>query len=383
MNAACRRPRVLQVITHFALGGAEKIALALVHGLGSGIDFAVFAVRDEEPDDVGRAMLRQLAAAGVPFRCGSRLAPRSGGLLLGALALAREVRRFRPDLLHVHTEIPEACTALAGWLDGLTGRIPVARTIHNSVLWPAHPWLGCWSDRRLAHAEVACVSASALRAFLDLRRRSGAAPVREPALIPNGVTVESPARREPSRNPAVRRLLFAGRFELQKGTDILCAAVSRVRLPAGIRGELVLFGRGRDEPRLRALASQPPPGWTIAIFPPSASLGEIYGEFDWVAMPSRFEGLPLVALEAVLAGVPVVATDAPGLDEVLPPDYPWRAPAGDPEAFALCLGRALAHPPGRNDDLVAAQHFARTRFSPEAMLAGYRRLYDRVVLAHP
>jgi glycosyltransferase involved in cell wall biosynthesis len=205
-------------------------------------------------------------------------------------------------------------------------------------------------------------------------------PPFEPCIIYNGVSslVREPAGRP--RDAAVRRVLFAGRFEAQKGTDILCAALPLVQLPAGVKGELTLIGHGAQQSLVDALAERPPSGWTIAVQAPVSRLDDILPQFDLVVMPSRFEGLGLVAIEATLAGLPVVATDAPGLREALPADYPWRAAPGDAPAFARALTAVCDASAGWSEIVRAAQQFAQARFSPARMSVGYRQLYERTAL---
>jgi glycosyltransferase involved in cell wall biosynthesis len=301
-----------------------------------------------------------------------------GGMLPGGIALARTVREFRPDLIHFHSETPEACGAVMAQFSGYGRRVPLVRTIHNSVVWRYWPRIGRWCDRRLAHAAIACVSEAACEEFRRYRHDSGAHPPPfEPCVIYNGVS--TPVR-EPAglRDATVRRVLFAGRFEPQKGTDMLCAAIPLVQLPQGVKGELTFVGHGAHQSLVDALAETPPPGWTITVQPPVAKLADHFPHFDLVVMPSRFEGLGLVAIEATLAGVPVVATDAPGLREALPADYPWRAAPGEASAFARSLSAACDTAARWREIVRSAQQFALARFSPAAMGAGYRQVYERL-----
>jgi glycosyltransferase involved in cell wall biosynthesis len=107
------------------------------------------------------------------------------------------------------------------------------------------------------------------------------------------------------------------------------------------------------------------------------TLEAIFPEFDVVIMPSRFEGLGLVAIEATLSGLPVVIADALGLREALPADYPWRAVPGDHQSLARALTAALAETQRWPDVVREGQRFAQARFSPKAMRDAYLRLYER------
>jgi len=372
-----RRLRVLQVITRLGLGGAEKVSLALVHGLRSEVDFAVFTVNGLGADAVGADMAARLAAANIPWFRGTRLTVKRGGMITGGLALARAIRRFRPDIVHFHAETAEICGAVMTCLPLGIPRPALVRTIHNSVFWRYWPRFGHWCDHRLAHAHIAGVSEAALAEFFRYRTDSGApAAPSPPTVIYNGINLPLLPPRGAPDDPAVRRVLFAGRLEPQKGTDILAAALPQVVLPPGVRGELFILGHGAQAPLLTALAAQPPPGWRIEIRPPVAHLPRLLPTYDLVVMPSRFEGLGLVAVEATFCGTPIVATAAPGLNEALPVTHPWLARPGDAPHLAAVLTGALRETDCWAPVTAAAQRFAASRFASARMLDAYGLLYQ-------
>jgi glycosyltransferase involved in cell wall biosynthesis len=373
-------PRVLHGITHLGLGGAERVAMTLIRALRDRFEFGLLAVRGVEASDVGVAMSAELRAAGITVHTGTRAPIKGGGLVLAGWRAAQAVARFQPDLVHLHTEIPEASYAVATLLRPSLRRVPVVRTIHNAVYWAYWPRLGRWCERRLRAGPIAAVSEDAREAFERFHRSArGHGPIDDVVVIPNGVAIPPAGGVRPARVDATWRLLFGGRFEPQKGTDLIPEAIAHIALPVGTRAELVLHGSGAHEPLLRELAAQPPPGWTVRVEPPCAEFAARIPAFDLVLMPSRFEGLGLVAIEAVLSGVPVIATDAPGLRGALPADYPWRARAGDAASFAATLQRAFAERDRWPAVLAEAQAFARARFSVEAMATNYAGLYARAL----
>jgi glycosyltransferase involved in cell wall biosynthesis len=372
------RLRVLQCITRLGLGGAERVALAIARELQRDVDFAIFTVHGASRDAIGDGMRRELAAARVPWFAGSKLPMKAGGMLPGAVALARAVRAFGPDAIHFHSETPEACGAMMTRLVRASRDVPIVRTIHNSVYWRYWPRVGRWCDHQLARAHIACVSEAAREEFRRFRRDSGAKPPPpDPAIVYNGVSLPRLEPRRAARARDVCRVLFAGRFEPQKGTDVLCAALQLVRLPDGTRGEITFLGHGAHESLVRALVQHPPRNWTVTLRPTVADLPAVLPEYDLMVIPSRFEGLGLVAIEATLCGLPVVATDAPGLREALPSDYPWRAAPGDPRSLRDCVHAAFSEMSRWPDVVGAAQRFAQVRFSPAAMGENYQRIYAR------
>lgn len=382
MKTAARRLRVLQCITRLGLGGSERVALSLVQAFGPEIESGVFAVHGVARDPVGSGMRAELARQDVPWFAGTAVPMKRGGMVPAAFSLRRAVRAFQPDILHFHSETPEACGAMMLALFPALRRVPLVRTIHNCIFWRYWPRIGRWCDRRLAHAQVAGVSAGAIDEFARYRADSGVAPPPvPPVVVHNGIDL--PARPPHARphDATRRRVLFAGRFEWQKGADLLAAILPLVALPEGVSAELAVLGHGNLEPELRALAAQPPRGWSISLHPPVSRLPEVFPQHDILFMPSRFEGLALTAIEASLGGLPIVATDVPGLRDTLPPGHPWLPRGEDPPAIAAALGEALRDPARWAPAVASAQRHALVHFTSAAMVAGYREIYARAAAA--
>ncbi|KQN35706.1 hypothetical protein ASG37_15420 [Sphingomonas sp. Leaf407] len=371
-------PRVLHVITHLAMGGAENVALGLIDSLRDDIDFALFAVIDHaEPGPVGQAMAARLTDWGVPFAFGTRRGFKSGGVVQAAWRLARMVRRFRPDVIHVHTEIPELTLAIAHVLSPAVRATPILRTVHNSVLWIDWAGIGRWVTRRLAGAQAVAVSraaADADAAILPGRPRA--------EVVHNGIVAQAAPAPTP-RDPSPLRILFAGRLVHQKGADLLPAILGEAHARTPRRDVAVtIAGSGDLADMVARGVAGIAPGWTIALTGPIANLAARLTDHDIVLLPSRFEGFPLLPAEVLIAGVPLVTTIAPGLDELLPADYPFHAASGDVATLGRLLARVI-------DDLPAARAVAAgqgrviaTRFDPVVMAAAYRDRY-RLPLAPP
>jgi glycosyltransferase involved in cell wall biosynthesis len=371
-----RRLRVLHCVTHLALGGAERVAIEIIRALQPEMDFGLCAIRGFADDAIGRSFARELRGLGVPIYFGPRIGMRYGGMLTGAATLRWAVLRFQPDVIHLHTEIPEASAATMLTLWPGQRKRSLVRTIHNSVYWHFARRLARWCDRRLGHAQIAAVSKGAMSAYLQLRRESTAP---DPSLGARVVYLGVPPHPGPVRPPTPPsnpiRVVFGGRFEPQKGVDLLPEILARTPVPAGRTVDLTLFGSGHYQRLLDRLARRPPAGWTVHVRPPVPEFRPLLAKFDLAILPSRFEGLCLVAVEAFLAGVVVVPSNAPGLSETLPPDYPWVARVDDAGSFAQELGAALAAPERWAEAAALGRAFAERRFSIDSMRTAYRALY--------
>ncbi|WP_131742842.1 glycosyltransferase family 4 protein, partial [Actinomadura roseirufa] len=137
---------------------------------------------------------------------------------------------------------------------------------------------------------------------------------------------------------AVPLAVCVGRLTRQKGQDVLVAAWPAVagRCPSA---RLAIVGDGEDRDRL---AGRPVPG---VLFVPA-----VQDPRDWLAaanvivLPSRWEGLPLTALEALATGRCIVGTDIPGLAEVVRPGVGALVPVDEPEPLAEAMAARLLFP---------------------------------------
>jgi glycosyltransferase involved in cell wall biosynthesis len=375
-----KRYKILQCVSHLDLGGAEQVAWSLAAGLQSDFDFSFHAVRGIAPTPFGKHFYAQLSDARLPLTVGPRVPMRRGGLLTGAWSLLRSVKSARPDLIHTHAEIAEAAVAFARLFSPSLRRIPVVRTIHNSKIWHFARPLGSFCEKRLADAACVAVSNSARQALRDSRALAGLPPESASTrVIYNGLAVPKTKSPQGLRENETVRCVFGGRFEHEKGFDLLPAILDHVSLPSGRHCSLDLFGHGVLQEATRHLLQAPPTGWSVQQYPPIPDLRERLCEYHVALVPSRFEGLSLFAIEALLAGLVVVATDAPGLNEALPPDYPLRARADDAVDFARQLTRALATPQLWLDSSREAREVALAKFSVSRMLDDHRSLYHALL----
>lgn len=362
----------MHIITHLDLGGAEGVAMQLVEGLAGDVDSAVFAVlRDKTLSTIGADMAATAQRLGVPVFFGTGRGFKSGGVVLAALALAKAVRQFRPDVLHVHTEIPELTLAVACALSPRIARTPLLRTVHNSVLWISWGGIGRWVTRRLAHGTaVACSHAAA---DSDAAIAAGVERPRA-AVIYNSVTPPPVVTPRPSPSPF--RLLFAGRLVEQKGADLLPAILQQAQALAS-RADVVVTvaGEGTLHAELAAAFVQGSGRWQVEMVPPIAQLSRHLGDYDAVLQPSRFEGFGLFQLEVLMAGLPLITCHAPGLAEVLPDAYPLATQPGDVAALARVLAGLVDDPDSHRRAATTYRAALVERFAPAPMLAAYLQTY--------
>lgn len=162
------------------------------------------------------------------------------------------------------------------------------------------------------------------------------------AEVPNAV--EAPAIPPPF--PTDRRplnLLFVGRFAFNKGIDVLLQ-VARSLIDEG-RGDEVRFVLAGDGPeRARMEREGIPVNVRLAGRVDDAGLERLYAECHALVLPTRFEGMPTVVLEAMARARPVIVSDVGASAELVDPANGWLLPAGDPRALHQAILGMLALP---------------------------------------
>jgi len=116
-------------------------------------------------------------------------------------------------------------------------------------------------------------------------------------------------------------IVFCGRFENQKGIDIL---LERIKVINSYYKNVFLFqiiGSGTYQNEVLKTAKE---NDNVLVYDAVSNVADKLYAFDFMIMPSRFEGLVLISIESLLSKVPVIAAFAKGLSETLPPDWPLQ-----------------------------------------------------------
>ena len=288
---------------------------------------------------------------------------------LGAMAAHfRAFRRLRPHILHVNLN----ATGASPWaiLSGRATRGPRIVAVEHLPL-PIRSLRRRLLERLVApcltaHVAVGDRSAGEVARFMGVPRSS----IRT---IHNGVPeldVEPLPRH--TDGPVIGSL---GRLDEQKGFDVLVRALAE--LPDVTA---VVVGEGSERDRLVQLGERLGvseqlvlPGW-------SDEARRYLTAFDVFVLPSRFEGFPLVVVEAMLAGLPVVATDVGSVSEaLLEGETGVLVPAEDPAALARAVRDLLADPARAREMGLNGRRRALARFTVAAMAGAYEALWDEVV----
>jgi glycosyltransferase involved in cell wall biosynthesis len=198
------------------------------------------------------------------------------------------------------------------------------------------------------------------------------------SVIYNGVACPEPA--DDSAVSLPRAIGFVGRLVDQKHPELFLEVVDRLPgqsavmagggpLAAALDREITRRGLAQRLKRLGELNRE-------------ATLSVIAG-LDVLVMTSRWEGLPLLPLEAMHLGVPVVSTAVGGVTEIIEHERTGLLADESPAALAAAVERLRADPVLRGEIVEAARRDVRTRFSETGMLEAIETLYDRLNSTSP
>jgi glycosyltransferase involved in cell wall biosynthesis len=322
----------------------------------------------------------QLAAAGVPFRTLRFLRrPVRPARDLRALAeITGMLREWKPDLVSTHT-------AKAGWL----GRAACSRLGLPAIYTP-HGW--SISDRvspaggiafRLAE-KWASRWANAIVCVCEYERRLAlakrVAPREKLFVVHNGVADTPPElRARPGRSPV--RIVSVARLEPPKDCATLLAALGRLR---ELDWKLDLVGGGPLEPEVRRMAQGLGIAGRVRFLGYQTDPAPTLAASQVFVLSSRSEGFPRSVLEAMRAGLPVVASDVGGVGEAVRDGVEGLlVPRRNPDALANALARLLAGASERERLGAAARRRYESSFRIEKMVEKTAAIYATVLVRRP
>jgi glycosyltransferase involved in cell wall biosynthesis len=368
--------KVLQLVRSVHLGGAEMVAFNLAEfckvSYPDKFEFIVVELHQTN-DAYSRDKKKYLSSKNIRIlSLGSKSKILS--LLFGPFVLAYYLLKEKADIVHSHTDLPDLTVSNTKRIFSLFQlKFPeVVRTIHNTVLWPTHNKLGKYTERRLENDWVVGVSDGALDAYKNLRKKYNLGCSPHQLIIHNGCAVPQRAVHPFNIDDKKVNIAFCGRFENQKGIDVLIERIKLINSRFDNDFLFHLIGSGSYQSEILKLSQTYS---NVFVYDTVPNVADKLYAFDFLIMPSRFEGLVLISIEASFAKVPVIAAVAPGLSETLPADWPLNFQLEDEEALLNIITKIK----NQEFDLVAlkdkAYSYVSNEFSHSAMVDSYSTLY--------
>jgi glycosyltransferase involved in cell wall biosynthesis len=345
------RPRILILVTLAEVGGAQAYVAALVPALTDRYDVTVAA---HGPGPLAAAA-RRAGARYVPLRFVRRDVSWRDPLGLAELVLL--CLRVRPHLVHANSSKAGVLGRLAAWIARVPARI-----------FTAHGWAFEQQGRvylplerllRPLTTRVICVS----RRTLEEGLAAGVCTAGRSVVIPNAVETDVP---QASLDGVPPRVISVGRLKAPKDFATLAAALQRVATPH----RAVIVGDGPDRERLHG----------VELLGERDDVAEQLAASDVFVLASRSEGMPVSVLEAMAAGLPVVASAVGGVPELaLDGETALLVPPGDVGALTRALERLLGDADLRRRLGAAGRRRVLERFALDAFRDAHLQVYEDVL----
>ena len=365
------KPHVMLVITKGEAGGAQSHVFALCEALLAQVRFTVVIGGDDAPTWLGD----QLKGLGIqvlalPALQETLLPWRVWPALQGLVEL---IDTYAPDVVHAHS-------AMAGLVARMTRvqlDVPVLYTVHGFGFKPQVPWvrrqMASLAERALSRwtTQMVCVSQHERELAYQL-------PIAHERVhvIPNGIAhLKAPLETTWHDIP---HLIMVARMKSPKRHDVLLHALAQVRDKLGFELPLTLVGDGPLRAQYATLAEQlglQKVTWTGEV----TYVAPLLAQHDVLVLLSDHEGMPITVLEAMRAGLTIVASDLPGIREQVIAGQEALLVTNSVDTIAEQLIRLTQEPYLRKRLGKAAQQAFETAFTVERMAQRVLFLYQQCI----
>ena len=327
------RPRVLTLFPSAVGGGAERLVFEQMrfHD-GSRYDYAAIALRKGK---------LHAQFAGFPCYSSMNAGVRFNPFVLGKLHRIIQARRI--ELLHTHLQEADF---YGYWLKKLNPRLHWLSSRQNTDAFRTRAFWRALNASISRQTERVIAASEAVRDFVALHER---VPLEKLVVVRNAIDLSRFAER-PTRDEARASLNLppgdfvvgiVGRLSPQKGHHFLfeAAATLMTEIPS-LR--LLVVGEGQLKGRLQRLARALGIAERVSFVGFRPDMGVLYAAMDLLAMPSLFEGLPLVLVEALVCEKVAIGARAPGITDVIEDGKNGLlVKVGDPQELAAAIGRVF------------------------------------------
>lgn len=353
--------RVLHVVSHFDLGGAERVALNIAKSQSDKVKYYVVEVIKGK-GGFSSSFIKEMEDNGISFYR-STISHKKLAIVLFPFWFIFVFKKVKPNVIHTHTEIPDLSIY---WFNCLTKflfpKVNFVRTIHNTELWNSWKSIGkkveCFFQKERANVAISKATQ------YHYQKEYGEMPM----IIYNGLGI---VQQQKFKNiiEGKMNVLFAGRLEYQKGVDELIKITRAFKDDRRYVFHIVGSGSLKNEV-LQSLAGQ----MNVLFYDKLFGLSSFLSSFDFLFMPSNFEGLALLSIEASYAKLPVIINACPGLEETLPEDWPLKVHQNNIDEYVDIFKEKL-HTINRTQLGEYAFQYVSSHFSIEKMQQEYESIY--------
>jgi len=362
--------KVLQVINHLKRGGgAEALLLTFAERASAhNIECHIVSLRGEHSE-----LSEEIEKLGVKVHWFPAVKLIHPGRFIN---FYRFLKSLNPDVIHTHL----TWANILGPMAGRCLKIPAVVSLHNMTMVSLrhlyHGRLESWSFKHwISH--VVAVGEGAAAAHRDV---IGSTPL---SVIPNAVT--PPAVPDPARRQALRESLFpgftgpllcsVGRLAEQKGYTHLLTAL------AGLEDNFrcIIIGDGELRTALEQQAITAGLGNRVRFLGVRNDVDQLMGASDLYVSASLWEGLPVATLEAMSAGLPIVATDVGDVALVLGQGCGWLVEPADVETLREAISTLLTDTAQRQAYAQKALARVQNEYNADQWMIRLRGVYEQII----
>jgi len=343
-----RKTNILYVITSLGLGGAENLLVAYLKRLDSNkYNFFVCALR-EKPDDLLSEIAKhaEVTILGVKNKFNPSV----------IFQLRELIKKIQPDIIHTHLFQARFYTTIA---HVFSRRTILITHKHNNVNPKKHNiFIFLEMLSILFNKKVIAISQSVKKSLMKFEL----VPSKKIFVLPNGIDYQKFYESALSKQYSNNKPMTIGtvcRLEPQKGLSYLLLAMKSILIKFP-QTRLEIVGDGSLLGELQDLSKKLGISNSVFFFGKFAKVIPFYNRMDIFVLPSLYEGFGIVLLEAMAAGIPVVATNVDGIKEVIiHGESGILVPPKNPEAIASAVINIIENPQFAED--LIEQGFIRSK----------------------
>jgi glycosyltransferase involved in cell wall biosynthesis len=328
-----KKIKILYVITSLGLGGAEKLLLYYLKNLDKNKYRLYVCCFREKPDDL--LLETQKYAQVINLNIRNKFNPSV------VLSILKVIRNIQPDIIHTHLFQPRVYTTIA--------YLFYKRTI---IITQKHSIVNLKKHNFFILLEMACIRLNKKviaisESVKDSLQKYEFVAENKVFVLPNCIDFHkynNSKMRNGVRNKEKLVIGTVGRLEPEKGINYLLLAMNII-LTKFPEVKLEIIGDGSSLNELKNLSKKLNISNSVKFFGKFVNVIPFYNKMDVFVLPSILEGFGIVLLEAMAAGIPVVATNVNGIKEVVINMHSGLlVPSKNPEAIADAVIRLIDNP---------------------------------------
>jgi len=371
--------RVALCITELRVGGAERVLVELATRLDRSRFEPFVCSMKPRPAEAEHSFVQQLTEANIPIEFAN--IGSSFSLPGGLLRLRNVFKKYKPQICQSFLFHANFFSRLAARAAGVLVVISGIRVSEREKWWHLH----CDRITQSLVDQYVCVS----KGVADFTAQTGKIPQQKICVIPNGINTDDYENVQKSDltqfgcQPNTRKVIVISRLHQQKGIDWLLQTLPHW-FDSRPDCELLIVGDGPERTILEQTSAQLPCRNRVHFLGHRPDVPELLAASDLLLLPSRWEGMPNVVMQAMTTGLPVVTTEVEGIEELLVQQFnalndsyvsQQTCKFGDTTAFALKINQFLEDDKLRKIAGMQNKEKIRQHFKIEQMLAAYEELW--------